>query len=240
MKRSLFLLASLALSSALYAQAESLDLSREQVLDIFAQYNPTVLEKAQQNADYQAALDQFLQTFSGKNTAGNRFDTIAAARNFENSLRLNALAEAYLQQAVLARMSSQDYTALQRLYRQDVKDVMSDIWAVSLQMRYFQLEEAKKALKALQREDLPAEQKKSQTDELKKQIKSIQAEISALKKQSGQMIVSYTEQQLAATEEQINSRLSLNQHLAAQQQQSSAKQATNLQIKTNHKKPVAK
>ena len=48
MKRSLFILATLAMSSALYA-AEPGFYTREKVLDIFAQYNPSVLENAQQN-----------------------------------------------------------------------------------------------------------------------------------------------------------------------------------------------
>ena len=50
MKRSLFLLASLALTSALYAQPGA-SFTREQILDIFEQYNPSVLQKAAEQPD---------------------------------------------------------------------------------------------------------------------------------------------------------------------------------------------
>ena len=57
MRRSLFLLATLAMSSALYAQQDANGYNREKVLDIFAQYNPVVLENAKNNADYNAVLE---------------------------------------------------------------------------------------------------------------------------------------------------------------------------------------
>ena len=52
------------------------------------------------------------------------------------------------------------------------------------------------------------------------------------------MVTIYTHQQVAQTKHQVAESLVSAQRGAAQE--SSAKQAANLQIKTNHKKPVAK
>ena len=234
MKRSLFLLASLVLSSALYAQSGEPLFSREQVLDIFSQYNPSVLEKAQQSEDYQALLDGFVQAFQVPDTPENRFNAIAAARNFENSIRLQALTELYTQKALLARMSAQDYTGIRTLYRQDLKDVMTDIWAVSLQMRDWQLGQTKETLKAVRRLDLPTEEKQAREQSLKTQINLLKQEVRSLKKNVGEIILESVDKQQAQAERQVA------QLMSAQGQELSAKQAANLQVKTNHKKPVAK
>ena len=234
MKRSVFLLASLALCSALYAQSGESLFSREQVLDIFAQYNPSVLEKARQSEDYQALLDGFVQAFQIPDTPENRFNAIAAARNFENSIRLQALAESYIEKVTWARMSGQDYSGMRTLYHQDLKDVMSDIWAVSLQMRNWQFEQTKKALKDVRRADISAADKAAREQAFKMQIQLLKQEIRSLKKNAGALVLDSVEKQQAQTELQVA------QRLGAQTQELSAAQASNLQIKTNHKKPVAK
>ena len=234
MKRSLFLLASLVLSSALYAQNGEPLFSHEQVLDIFAQYNPTVLEKARQNEDYQALLDGFVQAFQISDTPENRFNIIAAARNFENSIRLKALTDVYVDKTMWARMSGQEQAGIRTLYRQDLKDVMSDIWAVSLQMRTWQLDQTKSALKEVRRSDVPAEEKKAREQSLTTQINLLKREIRSLKKNAGELVLASVDKQQAQADEQVA------QLFSAQTQELAAAQASNLQIKTNHKKPVAK
>ena len=108
MKRSLFVLATLAMSSALYAQGEAGGYTREQVLDIFAQYNPSVLEYASQNAGYNAILEGFASSYQLPQTPENRYELVAAVRNFDNSLRLAAAAQAYQDAVLYARMSGNE------------------------------------------------------------------------------------------------------------------------------------
>ena len=238
MKRSIFLLASLAISSALYAQAEEPLLSREQVLDFFAQYNPAVLERAQQDARYQALVDGFVQTFQGPDNLENRFEILAAVRNFDNSIRLHGLTERYTKQAVWAQMASQESAGLEAVYRKEVQDVMSNIYGVTVQANEWKLQELKRALKQLKKEDLPLAQKQTQLSNLKAAIEQQKQNVRSLKKNAGEMVTAYTEQQVATAKRQAAESLVSSQRGAAQED--SAKQSSNLQIKTNHKKPVAK
>ena len=118
MKRGLFLIASIALSSALYAQTEPALLSREQVLDLFAQYNPSVLEKAKTDTNYQAILEAFVRSYRLPDTLNNQATVIAGIRNFENSLRLQALTQNYKKSMTLAKMSGQAEQGVRDAYRQ--------------------------------------------------------------------------------------------------------------------------
>ena len=88
MRRSLFILAALALTPAVYAQGDATPFTREQVLEIFSQYNPSVLEQASQNEDYNTVLDSFLDAYESSNTPMARTELIAVARNFDNSIRI--------------------------------------------------------------------------------------------------------------------------------------------------------
>lgn len=237
MKRSMFLLASLMLSSALYTQAEELLFTREQVLDLFARYNPAVLEKAKQEADYQTLLEQFLTDFQGPDTLQNRFSLIAGIRNFDNSIRLHALTEQYIEKATWARMAAQDASGLRSVYQQDVQQVMGRIYAVTLQTNRWQLQELKKAVHQNRHSSLNLEERLSRKIHLKAAIKAQKEQIRALEDNAGDMVLAFTQQHLAQTEQQLKESL-LAGHQASSQEDS-ARQASNLQIKTNHKKPVA-
>ena len=72
MKKTLFILATLAMSSALYAQAEAGVYTREKVLELFAQYNPSVLEKARQNEAYNLVLESFASSYQAPQTEQER------------------------------------------------------------------------------------------------------------------------------------------------------------------------
>ncbi|MGN1058300.1 MAG: hypothetical protein ACI4Q7_02985, partial [Candidatus Avelusimicrobium sp.] len=63
MRRSLLVLAAFVVTPALYAQADSAHFTREQVLEIFSQYNPSVLERAKTDTDYNAVLESFLSAY---------------------------------------------------------------------------------------------------------------------------------------------------------------------------------
>lgn len=238
MKRGLFLLASLVFGSALYSQAEEPLFSREKVLEMFSNYNPSVLEKAGQRQDYRELLDSFVQLFQIPDNLQNRFTVIAAVRNFENSARLHALTADFVQREMWARMAGEQNTAVRARYQQDVQEVMSDIFGVTLQMNYWKLQELKKLLKQTRQAALPQAQKQQQLADLKTAIKQQKAEIASLKKNSGNLVVFFTKQQLKQAQREADNRLMSVQPAALQEQ--SARQASNLQIKTNHKKPVAK
>lgn len=236
MKRGLFLIASIALSSALYAQTEPALLSREQVLDLFAQYNPSVLEKAKTDTNYQAILEAFVRSYRLPDTLNNQATVIAGIRNFENSLRLQALTQNYKKSMTLAKMSGQAEQGVRDAYRQELKEVMTDIWVVSVQVRQWQLDQLKQQLRAHNKEKGTAEDKQA----LQTQVQSLKSEIAALKKQAGETILANTDAYLSQVDVQLGNDLYSRQLSAARKQNDSALQAPNLHIKTNHKKPVAK
>lgn len=239
MKRGVFLLASLVLTSALYSQAEGGAFTREQVLEIFAQYNPSVLEKAQENQTYQQLVDEFVKAFEGTDRAKSRMALIAATRNFDNSIRLHALTNQYAQQSVWAYMSGAEVAGIRTQYRQNVKEIMSGIFAVTLQAKQWELQDLKASLKKTRRAELSKQEKQTRVTELKAAITQQKQEIKALKKNAGEMVIAFTEQQVARANQQVQERISAQQQQAVSYANSS-RQAANLQVKTNHKKPVAK
>lgn len=240
MRRSLFILASLALSSALYAQADSARFSREQVLEIFSQYNPSVLERAKADAEYNSVLETFLASYESAGTDADRFELIAVARNFDNSIRLQALTDVYRQSALTARMTGQDVSVPARLFREDLTDVIGRIWAVTVQLREYQLQEAKKHLKTVRADQtLSAEERAAQTQAVRDEIRALKAEIKTLKKDSGEFVRSavdaYARQTEDSVAQEVNAVFSAAKDSALQ-----SSETENLQIKSNHKKPVAK
>ena len=151
MRRSLFILATLAMSSALYAQADAGHYNREKVLDIFSQYNPAVLENARQNADYNAVLEGLLASYNAPETEENRYELIALARNFDNSIRLKALAVNYEEAVLLSQMSGLDLSSAVLHFRRELTPVFQNIWAVTVQLREYQIDEYEAQLKELRK-----------------------------------------------------------------------------------------
>ena len=240
MKKTMFVLATMALSAMLYAQPEQENFSRAEVLDIFAQFNPSVLETAKQNPDYNTILELFLSSYQDSKTPTSRYELIAVARNFDNSIRLQSLAVTYRQLWTASQMSGLDNAAARQAFTDDVTEVMHRVWQETLGLRQIQLDETKAQLKALgKNKTLSKEDRAAQKKQLKEQIKALKAEIKTLKKDpqayvasAAQDYVSSTEKKFAAQEEAARQ--------AAQKKAQTAKQANNLQVKTNHKKPVAK
>lgn len=142
MKHSWLVFFAVAVSSLAGAQPSASTPSREQLLEVFSRFNPSVLQKAEQNPVYQAALEQFLTTYAPASSETFLIEVIAVARNFDNSIDLKALTDAYHQMWLTAKMSGQDFSVLRRLFRQDVAKVMSRVWAVTVQLRQYQLDQA--------------------------------------------------------------------------------------------------
>ncbi len=235
MRRTLLLLAALALTPAVYAQTDCAPFTREQVLEIFSQYNPAVLEQAAQNADYNAVLDSFLDAYSAPATPSNRAELIAVARNFDNSIRLQVLADAYLQTSLAVRLMGGDSSSAEKLFREDLTAIFSRVWAVTVQLRQYQLDEAKRTLKAVRTDTtLSQAQRSAQSAQLREDIRSLKAEIKSLRKNRGATILSAVDSYVLQLQ-QADAGL-----LQAAQSVASVSETENLQVKSNHKKPVAK
>ncbi|MBQ8032525.1 MAG: hypothetical protein IJ266_01000, partial [Elusimicrobiaceae bacterium] len=135
MKRGLLLVATLSLCSALYAQGT---LTREEAREVFAAYNPALLQKAAQDEQLNQLLDQLLRQFVSQHSADtleNRYTLIALARNFENSLALNQTLAQY-QQALNYSQHGTDVTAAARAHaREKLNTLYPRIWAVSVQVK---------------------------------------------------------------------------------------------------------
>lgn len=238
MRRSLFLLATLAMSSALYAQPDASTYNREKVLDIFAQYNPAVLENAKNNADYNAILEDLAASYQAPDTEEARFELISVARNFDNSIRLHTLAEQYEEALFLSAVNGVDSSATDKYFNRQVADVLGRVWAVTVNLREEQVKEYKKQLAQVKKDKTSDRTAKSNA--LKAKIKAVKAELKALKKDPGSQISTAAQAFGQQVQTRVQARLSA---LAASAEEDAAlqtEQTSNLQVKTNHKKPVAK
>lgn len=235
MRRTLFILAALALTPAVYAQEDSSYFTREQVLEIFSQYNPTVLEQAAQNDDYNAVLESFLAAYEEASSPTDKADLIAVARNFDNSIRLQVLTDAYLQTASAIRLMGGDASSADKLFRADLTDVFGRVWAVTVQLRTYQLAEAKAVLKTVRADKtLTKAQRSAQVGALKDEIHALKAELKSLQKNPGNAVLSAVDTYVQQVQQAASGLLQ------AAQQSAIASETDNLQIKSNHKKPVAK
>ncbi|MGN0017039.1 MAG: hypothetical protein ACI37O_06870 [Candidatus Avelusimicrobium sp.] len=235
MRRSLFILAALALTPAVYAQGDATPFTREQVLEIFSQYNPSVLEQASQNDDYNTVLDSFLDAYEASNTPMERAELIAVARNFDNSIRLQVLTDAYLQTSSAVSLMGGDASSADRLFREELTDVFGRVWAVTVQLRQYQLAEAKRALKNVRADKtLSQEARNEQIAALKSEIRALKAELKSLQANRGESVLSAVDAYVLQTQQASDGLLQ------AARQSAAASETENLQIKSNNKKPVAK
>ena len=195
MKRGLFLLATFTLSSALYAQGA---LSREQAQEVFAAYNPALLEKAAQDED----LNQFVQEVITQYVAQNlpdslesRYTLIALARNFENSFAVNAALSQYKQALVYSQQGKDVKEAARTHAAQILSAVYPRIWAVSVQVKEDLLTQYQKELK---NPNVTAEQKQK----LQHAIKAVKADLKNLHTSPGPRLVALTQNTLEQVEAQ--------------------------------------
>lgn len=241
MKKSLFILATLAMSSALYGQTESGYYTREKVLDLFAQYNPAVLENARQNSDYNAVLESFLSSYQKIENAPNRYELIAIARNFDNSIRLKGVTLAYENAVIFSQMSGGDIAAARVRFHTDLLSVFQNIWAVTVHLREYEITELEEQLKSLRKDTaLSAPQKEDRKAELKEKISVLKQELKKLQKNIGEQILAAVDMYVAQSDQNLAAQLESMYAAQAQTDSEEAHQSPNLQIKTKNKKPVAK
>lgn len=240
MKRSLFILATLAMSSALYAQEEAGGYTREKVLDIFAQYNPSVLEFAQQHADYNTLLENFASSYQAPQTPESRYELIAVARNFNNSIRLRAATLIYEDAWLYTHMSGNEIPMAATRFRQEMISVFAQIWAVSVQLYEYQAGQIQAQLRQLEQDKaLPADQRAEQEAALRQKLEWLQVQLRVLQQDPGRQVQAAAEAYIAETDRRLASLQDAALAQAASVEEES-RQSDNLQIKTKNKKPVAK
>lgn len=231
MRKGWLALAVLAFSSAVCAQNQT-TLGKEDLLTAFEQYNPVALEKAAQDEQYAAILEELISAYEEPRTETSQYEMIALAKNFEQSIALHLIGQNYLQQFTLQQMSGQVLPAWRENMFADLTPVMQQVLDNTLFVRNLQIKEYKEQIKQLSRDkSLFAVQKKQQQDQLKEQIRQVKQEIKGLKANRNKTI-------RAALEDYTDQILS--DYEAAQFLQARAEESNAYDVKANHKKPVAK
>ena len=211
MKRGLFLLATFTLSSVLYAQGT---LSREQAQEVFAIYNPTLLEKAAQDEDLNQFVEDVITQFVAQNppdSLESRYTLAALARNFENSLAVNVALNQYKDALIYSQQGGDVREAARTHAAQILSVVYPRIWAVSVQVKEDLLAQYQKELK---NPNITAEQRQK----LQNAVKAVKADLKNLRTSPGPRLVALTQNALAQAEAQV---------------------ATRFDVKTSSQKPMA-
>ena len=238
MRSYLALLVALVLPGFLHAQQE---LSRQQVQQLFEAYNPVLMEQARQNSQLKEMLDgiivAFLQNIP-QDTLENRYTFVALVRNFTNSLLINEISDWY-QKAVLYSQQSGDLTVQEAAWQgayNTLLQIYPRVWAVSVQVKEALLGAYQSRRKNVKQDSsLTQAQRSSQLRQLDSSIANLEEELKYLRSDIGNQLVLLAQNTLQNIEmQELSSRAALQQQV-----QQNVKEADNLQIKTNHKKPVA-
>ena len=241
MKKNTWLLPLFVFLPAICAQAEETFFSREQVLEAFERFNPPVLERAHQDESYQQILEQLVNSYHQENTPANWIELVALTRNFDNSIELESLKQIYRRAWLTARMSGGSIAPVRQDARQDVIHILTRIWAVTVQVREYQLAQIQTQLRELDHnETVTPHDKTIQQEELAQAVASLQNELKGLQQDPGQYIVSMADAYLDNLEKTFSEETFAVQRAAAEQKQQDARQTDNLQVKNKNKKPVAK
>ena len=235
MKKSSLFLAMLVLTPALHAQTQSPLFTREQILDAFTRFNPAVLERAQQNEEYKAVLEGFLAGYRAEATDVNKIELIGAVRNFDTSIRLHILTKLYKNKWHYFKMTGQSLDGAQRLFADSLGEEMANVWAVTVQLWQYRLEQANAKLNELRRTHATAEQK----NEVQREIDFIKAQIRVLTEDPGQYVTDEVDKYIASVDGDLTKEMFSVKNHAANQTAATARASTNLQAKSKHKKPVA-
>ena len=89
-------------------------------MEVFSNYNPVVLENAKNNENYEAVLEAFISSYDKPVTAQNRFELIAVARNFDNSLLLRLWENSYKETLSMGSYAGTNISAQKQTARQDL------------------------------------------------------------------------------------------------------------------------
>lgn len=240
MHKSLLILATLAFSSALYAQPAGAVSAREKILDIFSRYNASVLENAQNNANYNAVLEEFLSSYQDLEMLPSRYELIAAARNFDNSILLEIVTTQYEDGYLFAQMGGSEVQPFQTRFRKQLIPIFARIWAVTVQVREYEKQETRQHLKSVKKESVSEQERAEKIEFLENRISFLKQELKNLKKNPGEQILLIVDNYIEETNRELAAQLQVVQAEKAQAVSEQAVESDNLQIKTKNKKPVAK
>lgn len=236
MKKSLLFLAALAVSSALCAQ-EGQNFTRDDVFAAFKEYNPAALQRAAASPAYRDLLEKVAAAYTAPKTDENQNQLIALVKNFDNSLRLQAVKETYANSRTLQQVSGTQLAHLDERTTQQLQAVVKDIFKQTLQVRQIQIKRYKQQIKAVKKDaSLSAEQKTARVNALQGQIRAVKTEVRQLKKDSAQKIQDTAKVYFADMRSEYD-----KQHATeAPEQELQVEQSAAHDVKANHKKPVAK
>ncbi len=231
MKRGLFLVATVTLSSALYAQQT---LTRQAVTDVFTQYNPQLMAAQQERPQIKQLVDQVIDSYAKKqlpDTLENRYTLIALVRNFENSILLDALTRRYERALLYAQVGNEQAgVSAQEFAQQTLPQVYARMWAVSVQVKEDLLKQYQQKKNTVSTDvQLTAAQQQQLNNRYRRAISLLKQDLRQLHSAPGEQIQLLTQQTLLAAQQKVKTSI-----LELQTQQT-----PNLQIKTKHKKPVA-
>ena len=238
MKTKSLWLAMFALTPALYAQAEAPLFSREQVLEVFARFNPTVLDNAQKNTAYKSVLDLFVDNYQREISPAAEAELIAAVRNFDTSIRLDILTKAYRNQWLYAKMTGQPVMPVRQMFEEDLSEEMAHIWAVTVQTRKYQLNQAKEKRAQLRENSSAAHP--GEEEALQAQVSALNAEIRTLTQAPGEYVTAAIENYVDNVDRELVKETFSVQRTQDEETAEQARATTNLQLKSKHKKPACK
>ncbi len=239
MKRCLLLLAVLAAASSLSAQ-DGQKYTREEVLAVFARYNPSVLETAKTNAQYNDILQKLASSYQQPKNETSEAELIALAKNFDNSLRLFLIAKAYEEGVSLQMAANIDLAALDTSIKQDLLTVFEDVYANTLDVKKEEIKLSKARIKTLKKDKtLGDAQRKLEISREKDRVNALKSEIKTLKKDSKAKVRSASEVYFADLKADVSAQFT-SVSKAAEESAAKAKASSNRQVKTKNKKPVGK
>lgn len=238
MKRCLLLLAALAAAPAVYAQPSSA-FTREDILAVFAQYNPSVLEQARQDPEYQRLVEQAADAYVPSGVLEPEFELAALAKNFDASILLYALGENYREKWLLQQSSGLELNALDEQTQADLQTLFSSVFDVTLDVYRLQTASYRRRLKALKKDKTLSKSARREAENvLKAKIKDTKTVIKNLKKDRSSSLPALAKTYLQDLQRSARQAAGLEPQ-SAEQTVLEAAGADNLQIKTKNKKPVA-
>ena len=177
------------LACSLCAQSKQ-NLDQQDLLAAFEQYNPSVLARAAENDEYGKILHQLTVEFSMPDTIENKTEMIALVKNFDNSLRLYMLRQAYLEGRTLQLVSGTQLIALENSMMDQLTAVLQDVYKNTLEAKDIQIKQYKQQIKTVQKTDtLSKEQRKAEIAQLNQKIKDVKREVRSLKNYSQRPII---------------------------------------------------
>ena len=241
MKKSLLILAALATACVLQAQEVS---SQQEVLSLFAKYNPAVLERAQRDPAYNAILQEVVNNTHLDGSLEAYIEMIALVRNFDTSMQIAALTQEYEDALLMAVTSGSDLQALNQKYRQEFGKAYSSIWAVSVNLQEELIAQYKQILKDLKKNpDLTDQQRKEGKAAINEKLNKSRTYLKQIKNNASEYIGAWVNSSMGRAQNNVNksiAQLNSVKTKAEMEEAQRARASDNLQVKNKNQKPVAK